>query len=193
MARPDSLELFTQALFDVEKKKALSDSDIQLLERVRDVYTFWLEKPTLTDTNIRDYLMVNFAVSKSQAYNDIAMIKAVLGSVPTATKEFYRYKANHILDQAHAAAMSGNDNKAKALTKIAEAIAYNNRTNEDDGEKLPFNEIVPKDLSFTLDPSAAGIKPVPGLREKSKKLFDKYKDEIELDTTAYVEFEEDIL
>lgn len=193
MARSDSLELITQALFDAEKKQSLSVADLELLERVRDAYTFWLEKPTLTDTNIRDYLMANHAISKSQAYNDISIIKAVLGHVPTATKEFYRYKANHILDQAHAAAMAGNDNKAKALTKIAEAIAYNNRTNEDDGEKLPFHEIVPKDLSFTLDPSAAGIKPVEGLREKSKRLFEKYKEEIELDTTNYVEYEEDIL
>lgn len=193
MGRADSLELISQALFDTEKRQSLSPADAELLERVRDAYTFWLEKPTMTDTNIRDYLMANHCISRSQAYNDIAIIKAVLGNVPTASKEFYRYKANHILDQAHAAAIAGNDAKAKALTKIAEAIAYNNRTYDDDGEKMPFNEIVPKDLSFTLDPSAAGIKPVDGLREKSKRLFEKYKEEIELDTTAYVEYEEDIL
>ncbi len=184
--------MITDALFDVEKRKALSVADMILLERLRDVYTFWLDKPTLTDTNIRDYLMATFKISRSQSYNDIAILKTVLGHVPTASKEFFRYKANHILDQAHSAAMAGNDHKAKALTKIAEIIAYNNRTNEDDGEKLPFEQIIPRDLSFTLDPVAAGVKPVPGVREKAQRLFEKYKEEIELDTTAYAEFEENI-
>lgn len=189
MPRQDTYELITNALFSIEKRKELSPGDIQIIERLRDVYTFWLEKPTLTDTDIRDYIMVNYGMTKGHAYNDIALLKTVLGNVPVASKEFFRFKANYILDQAHAAAMAGNDYKAKALTKIAEAIAYNNRTNEDDGEKLPYEEIVPKDVSFTLDPSAAGVKPVPGLMEKARKLLKKYEEEIELDTSSYTEYE----
>lgn len=183
MPRNDSMDLVVRAMFDSSVE--LSDNDRQMLVRLRDVYTFWLEKPTLTDSKIRDYLMVNHKISKSQAYTDIAHIKMVLGNVPVASKEFFRYKANHILDEAHAAAIAGNDKKAKALTKIAEAIAYNNRTNEDDGEKMPFDEIVPKDLSFTIDPTVAGVKEIPGMREKAMKLLKKYSDEIELDVTPY--------
>lgn len=189
MPRNDSMDLVVKAMFD--NSVELSDNDRQMLVRLRDVYTFWLEKPTLTDSKIRDYLMVNHKISKSQAYTDIAHIKMVLGNVPVASKEFFRYKANHILDEAHAAAIAGNDKKAKALTKIAEAIAYNNRTNEDDGEKMPFDEIVPKDLSFTIDPTVAGVKEIPGMREKAMKLLKKYSDEIELDVTPY-ETETDI-
>ena len=191
MARQDTLDLITQALFSIEKRNELSEGDLKILERLRDVYTLWLDKPTLKDTDIRDYIMVNYDSTKSAAYTDIALLKTVLGNVPVATKEFYRYKANYILDQAHAAAVAGNDRKAKALTKIAEGIAYNNRTNEDDGEKLPYDEIVPKDLSFTLDPSAAGVKPVPGIVEKAKKLFKKYEEDIDLDTSSYVDYEEE--
>lgn len=189
MPRNNSMDLVVKAMFD--NSVELSDNDRQMLVRLRDVYTFWLEKPTLTDSKIRDYLMVNHKISKSQAYTDIAHIKMVLGNVPVASKEFFRYKANHILDEAHAAAIAGNDKKAKALTKIAEAIAYNNRTNEDDGEKMPFDEIVPKDLSFTIDPTVAGVKEIPGMREKAMKLLKKYSDEIELDVTPY-ETETDI-
>lgn len=179
------MDLVVRAMFDSSVE--LSDNDRQMLNRLRDVYTVWLEKPTMTDTQIRDYLMVIFKTSKSQAYTDIALIKQVLGNVPVASKEFFRYKANHILDEAHKAAIAGNDKKAKALTKIAEAIAYNNRTNEDDGEKLPFDEIVPKDLSFSIDPTVAGVKVIPGLKEKARKLCEKYAEEIELDVTPYEE------
>ncbi len=190
MGRNDSMDIIVKAMFD--QSVELTETQQLLLSRIRDVYTFWLSKPTLTDSKIRDYLMANFNISKSQAYNDIALVKMVLGNVPVATKEFFRYKANHILDEAHAAAMAGNDKKAKALTKIAEAIAYNNRTNEDDGEKMPFDEIVPKDLSFTIDPTVAGVKTIPGMREKAMKLLKKYSDEIELDVSHYDEAEEDI-
>lgn len=193
MARQDTFDLITQALFSIEKRNELSEGDLKILERLRDVYTIWLDKPTMTDANIRDYIMVNYESTKSAAYTDIALLKTVLGNVPVANKEFYRYKANYILDQAHAAAVAGNDRKAKALTKIAEGIAYNNRTNEDDGEKLPYDEIVPKDLSFTLDPAAAGVKPVPGVMEKAKKLYKKYEDDIELDTSSFIDYEEEIL
>jgi len=191
MARQDTFDLITQALFSIEKRNELSEGNMKILERLRDVYTIWLDKPTMTDADIRDYIMVNYESTKSAAYTDIALLKTVLGNVPVANKEFYRYKANYILDQAHAAAVAGNDRKAKALTKIAEGIAYNNRTNEDDGEKLPYDEIVPKDLSFTLDPSAAGVKPVPGIVEKAKKLFKKYEEDIDLDTSSYVDYEEE--
>lgn len=183
MARNDSLDLITKALFDSSIE--LSGADQVLIARLRNVYTFWLEKPTLTDVKIRDYLIANFGISKSQAYQDIAAIKMVLGNVPTASKEFYRYKANFILDEAHAAATAGNDKKAKALTKIAEAIVYNNRCNEDDGEKIPYDEIVPKDPSFSTDPTVAGVKPIPGAREKAMELLKKYSDEIEIDTSSY--------
>ncbi len=183
MARNDSLDLITKALFDSSIE--LSGADQVLIARLRNVYTFWLDKPTLTDVKIRDYLIANFGISKSQAYQDIAAIKMVLGNVPTASKEFYRYKANFILDEAHAAATAGNDKKAKALTKIAEAIVYNNRCNEDDGEKIPYDEIIPKDPSFSIDPTVAGVKPIPGAREKAMELLKKYSDEIEIDTSSY--------
>lgn len=183
MSKRDTLDTISQALLDPSVE--LNSEEMIIISRLRDTYTFWLEKPTLTDSNIRDYLMANHKVSKSQAYRDIGHIKMILGNIPVATKEFYRYKANHILDEAHTAAMAGNDKKAKALTKIAEAIAYNNRTNEDDGEKLPFDKIVPQDLSFSVDPQVAGVKIIPGVTDKAKRTLAKYEDDMELNYTDY--------
>lgn len=179
MARNDTLDIINAALFDKEKQDKLAPADRELLERIQTTYSFWLDKPTLTDANIRDYIMVNFGLSRSKAYEQISLLKMLLGSVPQASKEFYRYKANYILDQAHAAAIAGNDRKAKALTKIAEAIAYNNRTNEQEDIGLPFDEIVPKDQSFTTDPAVLGIVPQPGLREKANRLLKKYEEDFE--------------
>lgn len=192
MARTDTLDLVTAALFDKEKQDKLAPADKELLARLQETFTFWCDKPTLTDANIRDYIMVNFGLSRSKAYDQISILKMLLGKVPQASKEFHRYKANYILDQAYAAAVSGNDRKAKALTKIAEAIAYNNRTNEPEEAGLPFDEIVPKDQSFTTDPSVLGIIPQPGIREQAAKLLKKYEADFELDYRDYDEFQDNI-
>lgn len=180
MARKDSLDLITQALFDSSVQ--LSEADTALMERLRDAYTFWIEKPTLSNLQMRDYLMVKYKYSRQQALNDLSKVTLVLGNVSIASKEFFRYKVNAILDKAMAAAESGNDLKAKALVKIAEGYVKNNRTDQDDGEKIPYDQIVPKDWSFTVDPSVAGVKPVPGIKELSEKLQRKYAEDIDIDT-----------
>lgn len=188
MSRKDSLDLISQALFDPSVQ--LSEADAALMERLRDAYTFWLEKPTLTDLQMRDYMMTSHGLSRQQALNDLSKVKLVLGNVTIASKEFFRHKVNDILDKAFAAALSGQEKKAKALVEIAKGFICNNRTDEDDGEKIPFDQIVPKDWSFTVDPRAAGVKPVPGIKEKAEKLRQKYIEDIEI-TTDFEEIPDD--
>ena len=180
--RNDRLEVVYEALFSPEEQQKLSEGDRAMIERLQDAYTTWISKPVMSDIAIRDYLMTKHSLSRSQAYKDIAIIKVLLGNVPLATKEFFRHKANFILDEAYAAATAGNDKKAKALTKIAEAIVYNNRTNEDDGEKYPWDKIVPKDASFSINPEDAGVQSVRGISEKAKKLKEKYEEDFEIIT-----------
>ena len=67
--------------------------------------------------------------------------------------------------------------KAKALQKIAESYIKNNRCDADDGERLPWEEIKPKDWSFSVDPAVAGVKVDPKLRERAAALKKKYLQE----------------
>ena len=107
--------------FDLMARKMENDSIILRedqqahFDRLRDAYTHWLSNPLLSDNRIRDYLMTMHHVSTNQAYRDIALIKMLFGSVAVSNKEQMRYKANFLYDAAAAAAMAGNDAKAKAL------------------------------------------------------------------------------
>ena len=148
-------------------------------DRLRDAYTHWLSNPLLSDNRMRDYLMTMHHVSTNQAYRDIALIKMLFGSVAVANKEQLRYKANYLYDTAAAAALAGNDAKAKALTKIADGIVKNNRLDESEGEDFPWDEIVPKDMSLTVDPTVIGIEPIPNIREKAAKLLKQYNEDID--------------
>ena len=175
----DILDTLYDALCDSGKK--LSPTDQTRLDRLRDVYAHWLDHPIISDTAIRDYIMANYSVGRAQAYNDIAVIKAVFGNVPKADKELQRYKANRLLDMASAAALAGNDRKAKALTKIADSLVRVNQLDEPEGEDFPWDEIVPKDYSFTVDPRVIGIEPEPGIEAKSRRLLKQYTQELDQD------------
>lgn len=157
----------------------LTDSQQVHYDRLRDAYTHWLSNPLLSDNRMRDYLMATHGVSTSQAYRDITLIKMLFGSVAVSNKEQMRYKANYLYDAAAAAAMAGNDAKAKALTKIADGIVKNNRLEEAEGEDYPWEEIIPVDISLTVDPSVIGITPVPNIRDKAAKLLKRYTEDID--------------
>ena len=147
----------------------MEDDSLQLttsqqirFERLSDAYTHWLSNPMLPDNRIRDYIMARHSVTSR-----------------VANKEQMRHKANHLFDMATAAALAGDDKKAKALTKIAEGIVKNNRLEESDGEDFPWEDIIPKDISLSVDPSVIGIEPVPNIHEKAAKLLKQYTDDID--------------
>ena len=148
-------------------------------ERLHDAYTHWLSNPLLSDNRMRDYMMAMHGVSTNQAYRDLALIKLLFGSVALANKEQMRYKANYPYDAAAAAALGGNDKKGKALTKIADGIVKNNRLEDNEGEGLPWEEIVPVDISLTVDPTVIGIIPEKNIKAKAAKLLKQYTEDID--------------
>jgi hypothetical protein len=176
--RSDSLEIACEAMFD--KSIQLSETERRMLAIVRDTYAMWLDKPTSSDQAILQYLQTTHGLSREQAYRYLYVIKINLAHVPHAAKEWYRYKANHILDEAYEAATKDKDDKkAKSLYKIAEALVKVNNLDKEEGEQFPFDKIVPPEHGFTTDPSVLGIKPIPNVREKAEHLMKKYADELE--------------
>ena len=177
MPRNDKLDILHKYLFTTEEIK-LSPSDKIMLERVKSAYTVWLDKPTLSEASMRDYLIANFKISKVQALQDLAYIRILLGNVQNAGKEFYRYKVNNLMDEAAVAAVAGNHAKAKSLTKIAEIIIKNNRCDQDDGEKMSYGDIVPVQWDMSVDPAIAGVNRSPEVMARAEKLRKKYMDEV---------------
>lgn len=175
MARMERYDLFARAILD--DSVPLTESQRAELDRIKDAYTYWLDKPMLSEKDIRDYLIVRHGMSKTQAYDELTFVKLLLGNVTLAAKNWWRFKVNAILDTATKAAEAGDTAKAKALQKIAESYIKNNRCNTDDGERLPWEEIKPKDWSFSVDPAVAGVKVDPKLRERAAALKKKYLQE----------------
>ena len=56
-----------------------------------------------------------------------------------------------------------------------------NQLDEPEGEDFPWDEIVPKDYSFTVDPRVIGIEPEQDIEAKSRRLLKQYTQELDQD------------
>jgi hypothetical protein len=177
MGRKNTLDVLHHSLFGEELQ--LTDRDAKTLEMYREVFTYWYSNPMRSDSDIARYIRKNFKRSQTQSYRDIAAIKVLLGNVTNASKDWFRFKINSILDEAYDLAKTGKVERANSLVKVALAITKNNRTDQNDGEQYPWEEILPQPFEPTLDPSVIGIKPIPNIKEKAEAMHRKYVQDVE--------------
>jgi hypothetical protein len=147
------------------------------LKRIRGVYAYWLQFPTKTSKEIVDYNMKMFGVGRAQAYDDLHLTQVLLGNLQQTSKEFMRWKINQDLE--HDLQLARNINDMRAVASIEKNRILNNRTDKDDEPELEYDKIVPQTFEPTDDPSVIGIKKVPGLRDRIRRLEKKYGQNIE--------------
>ncbi len=187
MPRPTTLEICKQHLYSDIDQVPVAYRD--RIRRLRVGYAFWYEFPTKTETEIRDQLMNEFDIAKSTAYEDIQVIKVLLGDIRNPSKEWIRFQVNAMLDAAYKLAEHQKDPKAMALA--ADKKGKYNMLDKPDAEPLPFDQIVPQNFEPTDDPTPLGIRKDPDIREKKRKMLEKYMDDIEIVDVPYEELIKD--
>lgn len=158
------------------------------LKRLRGLYAYWLQFPSKFDKEIVDYDMKMFRVGRAQAYDDLHLTQLLLGLLQQASKEFVRWKINRDLEDDLKRARSQGD--LRAVASIEKARILNNRTDKDDEPELEFDKIVPQNFELTDDPTVIGIKKVPGLRDKIRRLEKKY-GQTKIENADYEEIKEE--
>lgn len=187
MPSPTTLEVVRQHLY--------SDQDVipiiyqERVKRIRAGYSHWYEFPTKSESEIREHLMNEFSCCRRTVYEDIQIIKVLLGDVKNPGKEFIRYQVNEMFDAAYKLAKEKEDPKAMALA--ASGKAKYNQLDKPDANPLPFDEIVPQQFEPTDDPTSLGLKKDPDIREKKRKMLEKYMDDIEIIDVPYEEMIKD--
>lgn len=152
-----------------------SDKELEVVNRYRAAATKWFDDPWMSEFDIRNYLVNEYKISESQAYRDIPKIKYLFGNVNFTSKEFYRMRANKLIEEARDEIEEAESNLDvnKALAKIKAAIAYgkNNKLDKEDKFMPLWDDIQIPDYSPTSDVSViAGLKPIPNLEEKKRLL-----------------------
>ncbi|WP_299271456.1 hypothetical protein [uncultured Prevotella sp.] len=152
----------------------VAESVLVRLRRIRGLYAYWLQFPSKLDNDLVQYDIAMFKVSLTSAYDDLHLVKVLLGNLQQTTKEFMRWKINKSIEEDIAAARRAGDFRSvAALTKV---MVQNNRTDKDDEPDLEFDKIVPQNFEPTDDPTVLGIERVPDLRGRIRALYKRYSN-----------------
>lgn len=188
MARQSKIDLCKTHLFkpitDLRESK-LSEDDITAILRIREAYTFWRDFPSKREKEIRDHIMASHGVEKSCAYEDIKIIKFLLGNFEQASKDWHRWRFIQRNENTYQKAEKLN--QAMAMARADADYAKYMKLDKEDEETFDWSTIRVQPFIPTSDPTVIGLKPIPNLQEKIKKLKEKYFNEIEAVDIDYIE------
>ena len=188
MSRKANLDKFHDVLFkDIDEQPCLTIVEIEQLKRYRAAYSQSLDNPSMSDTKLRDFLMNEFKISQTQAYYDIANIRVLLGNVRNASKEWIRYLVNETLKEAIAACKLKK--KWKEVILATNVLGKYNKLDKDDAVEYPWEDILPIPIEPTNDVTVLKVKPLQNKEEEIRKMYEKYKGEIDIEDIGYEEVE----
>lgn len=193
MPVPATIDVCEKYLFaDINEMTADGIPELiqQRLIRLRDMYNYWLQFPRKKDLEIVGELERRYQVGKSTAYEDIRIIKRLLGDLAKTTKDYHRYKFCQMIDETFDMAKRIKD--ARAMGAAANYYGKYTQLDKEDILDKGYDKIVVQPFEPTDDPTVLGIKPIPNIREKIKSKIQQYwSDDIEDVEFEEVEFNED--
>ncbi len=169
-------------LFDEQGEKVVFDTREQdVVIRFRAAFTKWISEPHLRDVQMLNFLQQGFGISERQAYRDLPLIKALVGNITVAAKEFQRHRANEMILKGFEIARDAESNleikQALAMIRAGEALVKVHKLDKNDLDIRPFDDIVPLELEPSTDVSVFGRKRIENLEELKRKLRAKYGGE----------------
>ena len=188
MAQLETLEICRIDLFTAkdELQQRYADGIVERIMRIRDEYNWFLSNPDSKDRQFVEQAVSRHGVSRMQAYNDLAVVKALLPHLAQASRDFHRYRYNEMILETYQMAKKRKD--TKTMEKAASSYAKYNRVDLEDEQAVPYDLIVVQPFTATDDPTVLGIKPIPNINERIHALLKKYQAE-NMDIED-VEFEE---
>lgn len=191
MPLPDIIDCARDFLYsDVEEMRqaAVPAATQTHILRLRDCYNFWLQHPRLKDKEILLKLQHDYKLAKSQAYTDLGILKMLLGEFQKTTKDYHRYRFLEMITEAYEVARVNKD--AKAMAAAADKYAKYTQLDKEDILDRDYDKIVVQTFIPTDDPSVAGFKPIPNIREVIRKKIDQYNKECDYIEDIDIEVED---
>lgn len=171
-------------------KVGLPEATRNRLLRLRDIYNYWLQFPNTKDRELALYIKTKYELQPSQTYADIRVVKALIGDLQKASKEYHRWRFIEMCNQAYEMARVNRD--AKAMVAAADKYAKYTQLDKEDLVDRGFDKIMIQPFKPTDDPSVAGFKPIPNIRERiQKKIASYWSEEVEDVEIENVEYNED--
>lgn len=159
------------------RRQLVPEDTILRVERLRELSSYWRSYPSTSVKELVSRCMQLFRVGKSQAYDDIHLLKILIGNLEATTKEFARWRVNQMIEEDRTAARRDGD--WRAVASMQKNYILNNQTDKPDTPDMAFDRIVPLQIEPTDDPSVLGIKAPKNLRARRDKLIRLYSKDDE--------------
>ena len=188
MATPNIIEVCRADLFtrESELQERYPQVIVEKVLRVREMYNWFIANPDGTDREFIAEECSRHGIHRTTAYNDLAVVKALLPMLGSASRDFHRWRTNEMLVATYKMAEKRKD--TKTMERAATAYGKLNRVDLEDEQAMPYDMIVPQHFTATDDPRVLGIEPIPNIQAKIDKMIEKYRKEtIDIED---VEFEE---
>lgn len=157
------------------REQGVPEETIKRVERLRELAAHWRSYPSSSVREIVEYCMHSHQVEKSQAYDDVHILKVIIGNLEAVTKEFARWRVNQMIEaDIRKAARDGN---WRAVASMQKNYILNNQTDKPDTPDMAFDKIVVQSFDPTDDPRHAGVKPMPNLRKVRDEYVKKFSRE----------------
>ena len=177
MSYPNALKLCRTDLFtkEDELRQAYPQLLVDKVLRVRDMYNWCIANPDAKDRQFVEQELSRYDISKVVAYSDLAIVKTLLPTLATASRDFHRWRYNEMILETYQMAKKRKD--TKTMEKAASSYAKYNRIDLEDEQAVPYEMIVVQPFTATSDPTVLGIKPIPNINDKIKAMLNKYRAE----------------
>lgn len=188
MAFPNINEIARTDLFsnEGELRSRYPDVLVERVLRVRDMYLWSTANPEAKDRQFIETAVGRYGISRVTAYADLAVVKTLLPTIGTSTRDYHRWRYNEMIIETYQMAKKRKD--TKTMERAASSYAKYNRIDVEDETAVPYDVIVVQPFTATSDPSVLGIKPIPNIQDKIQAMLKKYRAE-SMDIED-VEFEE---
>ena len=188
MKRPETIDACRLDLFtsEDELRQKYAEDIVARILRVREEYNWFISNPDAKDRQFVEAALSRYGINRSQAFSDLAIIKALLPQLAQASRDFHRYRFNEMILETYQMAKKRKD--TKTMEKAASSYAKYNRVDLEDEQAVPYDLIVVQPFTATDDPTVLGIKPIPRLQERIQELLHKYQAEnIDIEDIEYEE------
>ena len=142
------LDLFTN---EDELRQKYTEAIVLKILRIREEYNWYISNPDTKDRQFVDEAISRHGIGKSQAYSDLAIIKALLPHIAQASRDFHRYRYNEMILETFQMAKKRKD--TRTMEKAASSYAKFNRVDLEDEQAVPYDMIVVQPFTATDDPT----------------------------------------
>lgn len=188
MSIPSAIDVCRTDLFtkESELQERYPQVIVDKVLRVREMYNWFISNPDGTDREFISEVMQRHSISKVTAYSDLAIIKTLLPTLATASRDFHRWRYNEIILATYKMAQKRKD--TKTMERAASSYAKYNRVDLEDEQAIPYDVIVVQPFTATEDPRVLGTEPIPNIQERIAAMIQKYRAEtIDIEDVTFEE------